>query len=148
MTETMGSSGEISSDMTRFGHHTTFGGFSASQGSAAAARAIHSSTSRSTAKLQPSSSVCCGKQSTATVTVHSAGYVTAHSPARIMVARMSGRESRGCVRSERFAHSSRSRRIASITTWAFSMALTAPPSRQCGWKTSAWPGRPGTMISA
>ena len=28
----------------------------------------------------------------------------------------------------------------------FLVAFTAPPSRQCGWKTSAWPGRPRTVI--
>ena len=30
---------------------------------------------------------------------------------------------------------------------AFSIALTAPPRRQSGCRTSAWPGRPGTRIT-
>ena len=35
---------------------------------------------------------------------------------------------------------------ASSTTAIFSIALTAPPSRQCGWAISAWPGRPSTVM--
>ncbi len=71
--DNFGSSGAISSDITRFGHQSTRGGCSASHGSAAAARAIHSSTSRSTANVQPSSSVCTGRRRTAIVILHSAG---------------------------------------------------------------------------
>ena len=42
-------------------------------------------------------------------------------------------------------HSSRSRRTASMTIPIFSIAFTAPPSRQCGCAISAWPGRPVTV---
>ena len=41
---------------------------------------------------------------------------------------------------------SRSVRTASSTTASFSIAFTAPPSRQCGCAISAWPGRPSTVI--
>ena len=46
------------------------------------------------------------------------------------------------------AHARRSDAIASSTTAAFSIALTAPPRRQSGWRTSACPGRPGTADHA
>ena len=45
------------------------------------------------------------------------------------------------------AQSWRSASMASMTIADFSIALTAPPSRQSGWRTSAWPGRPGTLIT-
>ena len=95
----------------------------------------------------PSGSACAGRYITAIVSSHDAGYVTAHSPARASVGRSDGGDRYGCASAGRDAHTSRSDAIASSTTVAFSIALTAPPSRQSGWRTSACPGRPGTVIT-
>ncbi len=77
-----------------------------------------------------------------------AGYVTGHSPAAAIVGSSAGRDRYGWSRPSRAAHSARSERIASTTTVDFSIAFTAPPSRQSGWRTSACPGRPGTRTRA
>ena len=72
--------------------------------------------------------------------------MTTHSPPLMMAGTMSLGDRWGWRLSGRPRHSSRSSRIASSTTDIFSMAFTAPPSRQCGWAISACPGRPSTVI--
>src|SRR6476660_5358789 len=81
---------------------------------------------------------------TATVSSQDAGYVTAHSPPETTVGSASGRERYGWARPGATAQCDRSDRIASTTTVARSIAFTAPPRCQCGCRTSACPGRPGT----
>ena len=58
---------------------------------------------------------------------------------------MSGGARSGCRPSARVRQSSRRLRTAARTGASFSIALTAPPSRQLAWGISAWPVRPGTV---
>ena len=72
--------------------------------------------------------------------------MTIHSPPRIIVGTMSPGLRYGCFLSPRDRQSSRRVRMPCITSMAFSIALTAPPSRQPGCTISAWPARPSTVI--
>jgi hypothetical protein len=84
---------------------------------------------------------------TAIVSSHEAGIVTGQSPAAASVGTIDGTERTGWRSSGDWAQRSRSAAIASITSAASSIALTAPPLRQSGWRTSAWPARPGTVTT-
>ena len=61
---------------------------------------------------------------------------------------MSGGSSSGWRRSARERHRARSRSTPSSRKRPFSIAFTAPPSRQCGCSCSAWPARPGDVDRA
>ena len=105
-------------------------------------------SSASTSVPQPSASALPGMYISSQVSEHDAGYVTSHSPpcdddgddragreVRVLLVR-AGRATRRAAG-----------RTASSTTPIFSIALTAPPARQCGWRISAWPGRPSTVMT-
>ena len=80
------------------------------------------------------------------VTAQDAGMVTIQVPPWTMVGTMSPGASSGWTWSGRAFHSSRSAPIPLTTATSFSIALTAPPSRQSGCGISAWPARPATVI--
>jgi MFS family permease len=108
---------------------------------------IHSRSSASTALAVPSASTFPGRYCTSQVMLQYGGYVTVQTPPLITVGTMSPGARHQCRLSARPRHSARRASIAPSTIAAFSIAFTAPPSRQCGCGISAWPARPSTVIS-
>src|SRR6202012_3882074 len=100
-----------------------------------------------TREPQPRSSACEARYMTAIVSSHEPGIVTAQSPPRTIVGRIEGGDRIGCSSPGVADQCSRNAAIASITTADLSIALTAPPWRQLGGRTSACPARPGTVIT-
>ena len=122
---------EISSGITPFGHHSTTGGCSASQSSCgrlAPDPPLDLAADSAPKPLRrPGREIHDGDRQLARRRIGD-GPLSCDT----IVGRSDGRESRGWSSPARPCHSSRSDRIASITTVAFSIALTAPPSCQAG----------------
>ncbi len=66
-------------------------------------------------------------------------------PPRTIVGLTEGVPRSGCCLSPRPAQSAVRRSSPASTAMAFWIALTPPPSRQCGWFISAWAERPSTV---
>ena len=130
---TIGSSGGISIGVMSVVHANS-GGCSASQGSAAAARSDPLATSRCDARAPAVGVGLGGGKSTAIVISQCAGYVTRPLARPDQRRHDVGRREVRMPEVRPAAPLLAQPRIASSTIVAFSIALTAPPSRQCGWR--------------